>query len=449
MGFDNDEKNRIQPCPQHPTYFQYKSKPVLLLGGSDEDNLFQTVDPHLRVQLDRLVAAGGNYVRCTMSSRDARDVWPFAHESDTGLYDLTRFNEEYWRRFENFLHETHRRQIIVQVELWATFDFYGRHWLANPFNPKNNVNYDAGETKLPIVQDTHPCKVQSAFFRTTPQQDNDAKVLVYQQGFVDKLLSYSLRYGHVLYCMDNETAVDPAWGRYWSAYVKKAASEAGLSVETTEMWDPWDLSDPMHAQTAEHPQIYSFVEISQNNHQKRQAHWDNMQAMRRRLEQAGKLRPMTNVKIYGADTWRFGSDVDGQERFWRNIFGGCASARFHRPYSGLGLSQTAQTHIRSLRMLTDAMDWFAGEPHNELLTDRADNAAYCFAAPGSAYAVFFTDGGSVTLDATAARGDGWTVRWLDIMASAWRDPRPLDVSHPIELAAPGEGFWAALVAPNT
>jgi hypothetical protein len=35
------------------------------------------------------------------------------------------------------------------------------------------------------------------------------------------------------------------------------------------------------------------------------------------------IRPLTNVKMYGADTgperW-FRADVDGVERFWRNIF---------------------------------------------------------------------------------------------------------------------------------
>ena len=50
---------------------------------------------------------------------------------------------------------------------------------------------------------------------------------------------------------------------------------------------------------------------------------------------------MNNVKIYGADSGRFGTTVDAQERFWRNVYGGMASARFHRPESDLGLSSTA------------------------------------------------------------------------------------------------------------
>jgi hypothetical protein len=35
-----NEADRIQPYAKNPTYWQYLGKPVMLLGGSDEDNLF-------------------------------------------------------------------------------------------------------------------------------------------------------------------------------------------------------------------------------------------------------------------------------------------------------------------------------------------------------------------------------------------------------------------------
>ena len=60
-------KERIRPCTRYPRYWEYGGKPVLLLGGSIEDNLFQV--PNLREELDRLSRCGGNYVRCTMSVR--------------------------------------------------------------------------------------------------------------------------------------------------------------------------------------------------------------------------------------------------------------------------------------------------------------------------------------------------------------------------------------------
>ena len=36
-----DHSNRIKAYSKNQYYWQYKGKPVLLLGGSDDDNLFQ------------------------------------------------------------------------------------------------------------------------------------------------------------------------------------------------------------------------------------------------------------------------------------------------------------------------------------------------------------------------------------------------------------------------
>ena len=262
---------------------------------------------------------------------------------------------------------------------------------------------------------------------------------------MDKLLSETLQYGHVLYCMDNETAVTPAWGEYWATYIQKQAATAGRTVETTEMWDPWDLSDEKHKATFDHPETYSFCDISQNNHQKRQRHWDNAQKIRAGLS---PIRPINNIKIYGADGGRFGSTQDGLERFWRNIFGGFASARFHRPDSGVGLNETAQAHIKSMRILTDKMDIFTCEPHNDLLSNRAENGAYTIANPGREYAVYFPNGGSVDINlSTSEKADtkAVTIRWLNIAKSEWTQEGEIPFSDSITLSALTEDHWAVLI----
>ena len=139
--------DRIQPYSENAFYWQYEGQPVLLLGGTDDDNLFQWTGGTLIEQLDLLESVGGNYVRNTMSGRDEGNLWPYQKIRDK--YDLNRFNDEYWRRFETFLDETERRDIIVQIEVWATWDFYGEQWATNPFNPKNNVNYSSEQSGLP------------------------------------------------------------------------------------------------------------------------------------------------------------------------------------------------------------------------------------------------------------------------------------------------------------
>jgi hypothetical protein len=440
------EADRIQPYTANPFYWQYKGQPVLLLGGSREDNLFQI--PDIADHLALLAAVGGNYVRCTMSSRDPGDVWPFERDPSTGLYDLARPGKAYWDRFRRFLDLTAAHDIVVQIEMWDRFDFAREPWQANPYNPKNNINYTEAESGLKTEITTHPGRRESAFFRTVPALEHNATVLPYQEAQVEALLAISLAYDHVLYCMDNETNESPVWGLYWSDAIKRRAREVGVSVYTTEMWDDHDLLGPEHANTLDHPERYDFVDVSQNNHQVGFEHWQKPQEIRSRILASGRIRPMNSVKVYGANTGQYGTTRDAQERFWRNILGGLAGSRFHRPDSGLGLNPIAQAHIRSMRMLTAAFDVFTAEPHTELISMRSRNEAYCMARPGAAYAVFFPDGGDVRLSVSDAGARDLTVRWLEIRQSRWSgDPIPLAVEQgSVRLVTPTEeGYWAALI----
>lgn len=433
--------DRIGIYQANRAYWQYKGRPVVLIGGSKDDNLFQL--PDLKGHLDLLQSVGGNYVRNTMSARNDKgfEVQAF-QKTANGQYDLDRWNDEYWRRFESLLSLAQARDIIVQIEVWATFDYYRDNWEINPFNPKNNVNYTAKETGLPVKVSSHPTRTENNFFWSVPAERNQKTVLKYQQKFVDKILSISLKYGNVLYCMDNETSVTPQWGWYWSKYIGAKARVAGVKVHTTEMWDAWDLANAQHNATFDHPETYSFVDISQNNHQKKQAHWDNAQKQRARI--ARQRRPLNCVKIYGADSGRFGNDRDAMERFWRNIIGGLASARFHRPDSGLGLGEKAQANIKSMRMLLDKMNVFACQPRNDLLSERASNEAYCLANPGTEYAVYFTKGGQVTLDISAGPQSA-TVLWIDIMKSETGAPQRVEAGGKLKLKCPSDGYWVVLV----
>jgi hypothetical protein len=466
-----DDADRIQPYPGNPTYWQYRGEPILLIGGADQDNPFN--HPHLPPEglashLDLLVSQGGNYIRNTMTSRDlvdedleffrSRNHYPFHRDPETGLFDMERFEQEYWQRFRAFLEMTAARGILVQIEIWDRVDFGRDHvaypargWSAQPYNPKNNVNYTVEESKLPEVVDTHPGAGKNNFFRTTPEQEDNPLVLRYQKKFVDKLLSVAFAYDHVLYCISNETSESELWSGYWARYIREKAEEANVGVEVTEMWGSTDLSSRWYDFTFDDPELYSFVEVSQGNHRDGQEHWDNLMLGRQRMAASGAPRPMTSVKIYGGSR-HGGGTAEGKDKFWRSIIGGLAAARFHRPgprrgFYGIGLiDDRAQTQLRSMSMFLDAFNVFAAEPDNGLLSDRAENEAYCAADPGKQYAVYFPDGGSVTLDLSVAKG-AYRVRWLDIKRSRWSEEATLPGGKPARLTAPGEGQWVVLIEP--
>ena len=448
------ESDRIQPYVENPYYWQYKGEPVLLLGGSKEDNLFNHPDG-LEEHLDLLVACGGNYVRNTMGSYDEGNPYGFHLNQETGLYDLNKMGEELWERFSNFLKMTAERDIIVQIEVFDRFDYAQENWQKNPFNPKNNINYTVEESGLPEVINSHPAHRENPFFRSVPNLENNTLLLPWQEAFVSEMLSYSLQYGHVLYCISNETNESEEWGAYWANYIRSAASDAGVEVHITEMWDNWDLTHPEHNSTFDHPELYTFIDISQNNHISGQAHWDNTQYIRNRIKE--NPRPINNIKMYGGVT-HGGSLEEGLRRMWRNALGGMASARFHRPGPrgdvdplwGAGLGIKAQAYIRSTRYLMNEMGWPNIEPTLSFVSISTDQAnqvrsengipalqphlhedasiAAIKSPDGARAAIFVSHGACLEVD-TSQLKEGLQTQWFDPRNIAWLEAVPTEKGY--------------------
>jgi hypothetical protein len=130
------------------------------------------------------------------------------------------------------------------------------------------------------------------------------------------------------------------------------------------------------------------------------------------------------------------------ERFWRDIFAGCASARFHEIH--LGDSELAQRMVRSAREVTGAFDLFHCAPHPELLENPSPNQAYCLANPGKEYVVYFPSAGRVRLQTPGLEGQA-ELRWFGIERGAWLEPASVPEQRPIVLTTPGDGQWAVVV----
>lgn len=432
-------EERIQPWSENRSYWQLLGEPVMLVGGSQEDNLFQL--DNLEAHLDVLAAAGGNYIRNTMSSRDEGDLWPFAQRPD-GKYDLREISPDYFAKFSELLRLTHERGIIVQIELWDRFDFAREPWKLSPYRPANNVNYTTKTGRLKNNYPNHPGTNENRFFFSVPDLDNNQELLAFQQSQVDELLRISLGFPNVLYCMDNETSGSEQWGAYWAKYIQHKAAERGVSVFVTEMWDDWNLESKRHRRTFDHPELYPFVDISQNNHNKGQKHWNRLQWAR---DYVGKHpRPVNCVKVYGSDRKQFGNDRDGLERFWRNVLGGCAAVRFHRPPHGLGLSETVQANLKSVRAIEKHAPWWTLTPHQELLSAREPNEAYVAADLGKNYVVYFPDGGSVELDLATHQGP-LKLQWIELTTAKQQPESTVSGGKKVTLAAPAKGHWAVVL----
>lgn len=416
-GISSDISNVIKPYMENPGYWQYKGKPMLLIGGTDNDNLFQ--NENLKTHLDSLKDAGGNYIRNTMSDRDPGDEKAFFRNID-GKYDLSKWNDVYWDKFENLLRLTNERDIIVQIEIWDRFDHSRDPWLTDPYNPKNNINYTYEQAKLDSLYPKHPGSNTHPFFFTVPTLNNNELLLQYQKAFVDKMLSISLQYGNVLYCIDNETKGAEEWAIFWADYVKCKAGEKEIYI--TQMWDDWDVKSEMHKRTINNPDRYSYIDISQNSQTPGHDNWANAQYVFNYISK--NPRPVNSTKIYGSDYgqkegWARGKNSDhAVHTFFRNLMGGFASSRFHRPRYGLGLSQTSINCLKTVREIETIVKFWEITPRMDLLTENEKGEAYISAKEGENYLIYFTNNGNVKLDLSKQKGR-FTVRWIDIRNAEW------------------------------
>ena len=458
---DGNMKNvdRIQPYSENPRYWQYKGKPVMLLGGSATDHIF--LHEGLKAHLDEMHTVGANYVRNTMSQREPVELKPHKLLPD-GTFDLDQWNEEYWTRFQDMLKWTAEREIFVQIEVWDRFDYSTHFWQISPWNPAKNVNYSYEDIGFEPEYPKHSGQDLQPFFHSISGMPNYSpkldRIRAYQEAFVDRMLSYSLDYGHVLYCMDNETSTPAQWGQYWIEYIKAKAAARGVSVCTTDMFD-----DAFMAERAKHtplifkdPEHYMFADISQvNSRNYNQDHWDRLQWLLAKVNETYP-RPSNHTKIYGSGykTFGTGGPEDGIERFWRNIIGGSASSRFHRPDSGNGLNDHAKASIMAARLLEERVKFWDITPQINLLSDREPNEAYLAAKPGEQYAIYFPNGGSVGLDLTDAPGT-FEITWISVSMGitvdtgqtlGYRKQDPtIEGGSVVTLTAPYKGGWVAAV----
>ncbi len=473
IGVAENPLSGIQIYPENPFYWMYDGSPILLIGGTMEDNLFQ-IDS-LKEHLELLKSVGGNYVRCTMSARDEGNAKPYVTD-EKGLFDLDQFNPEYWNRLEDLLRYADALDIVAQIEIWATYDFYWgeQGWAQNPFNPKLNSNYTVEQSGLRDTID-HPAQsANNAFFLSVPALQNNQFLLDYQKAFVNKIMELSLPYNNVLYSIDNETTVHFEWGKYWSNYIHELAKDHGKKIFVTEMWDSWDPTEhEVEGAIVQHPELtdwhaeylntslhenarfafslgdtmsYQFLDVSNHNAQKGEVHYQTGLWVRNAVASYGKIRPINNVKIYGGDRDRIwsGNHQDGRERFWRDVFAGHASMRFHRKPSGLALSEEAQSQIKSLRMLTDQYPVFTLAPANQILSDREENEAFVLANEDqSTILIYFPSEGTVKVNVP----DGeYTMSGLDIMASGWMEK--ISYKLPGEVSNPLSGSFAVALTRN-
>jgi hypothetical protein len=429
-------------------YWKYKGELTLLLGafnhghnpfidGSTIDDIDIDSMDVIISQIQEMVDAGGNTLRCVLDPGWAtfRGIESY-HRNSEGKYDLSKPEGPYWERLATFIAEAEKRDVIVELEIWDRFDWFDDGWEANPFNPKNNINYTYENTNLKNAYErgeiyfNHPMTLgipgRPRYDTVSPEKKEKYDIVrEYQEIFVSKVYDVAKYHGNVLYNMNNETAEHTAWGEYWIEHLKNKADNDGIEIICTNMQDGlFELEESKElAHQLMHPEIYDYLDISQINSRLRdETHWEAVKYIADRAKQQGFLLHMT--KLYGNDGrlpdpwsgWKPGDSDNAIEEWWRNLIAGVAGVRFHRPLSGIGLSDKAKACILATRMVEEQAKFWEVDSRLDLLSQREADEAYLAADPGEKYILYFTHqgGGSVGLDMKDYGADQFNVSWINI-----------------------------------
>jgi len=156
---------KIQPIslhPQNPHYFLFRGKPTILVTSGEHYGAVLNLDFDYETYLKTLRADGLNHTRLwagtyreipgsfnitdnTLAPHPNRYICPWARSSTPGYahggnkFDLTRWDEEYFKRLKDFMAKASDAGIVVEINLWCP-NYDEALWKASPLNAANNVN---------------------------------------------------------------------------------------------------------------------------------------------------------------------------------------------------------------------------------------------------------------------------------------------------------------------
>lgn len=148
--------------PENPHYFLYRGKPTVIITSGEHYGAVLNLDFDHRRYLDTLARAGLNGTRTwagaycepprafqiasnTLAPLPGRFICPWARSAEPGYanggnkFDLNSWDEQYFKRFKDFLSAAGRRGIIVEINLFCPF-YDESMWQLSPMNAINNIN---------------------------------------------------------------------------------------------------------------------------------------------------------------------------------------------------------------------------------------------------------------------------------------------------------------------
>ncbi len=148
--------------PANPRYFLFRDKPAILITSAEHYGAVLNLDFDYVKYLDELAGHGLNHSRLfvgsycepqgafkieknTLAPAAGRFIAPWTRSDQPGYanggnkFDLTKFDDAYFKRLKDFIAQAGKRGIVIEVNLFCPF-YEDMQWKLSPQNAANNVN---------------------------------------------------------------------------------------------------------------------------------------------------------------------------------------------------------------------------------------------------------------------------------------------------------------------
>ncbi len=148
--------------PDNPHYFLFRGQPTVLITSAEHYGAVLNLNFDYVKYLDTLAADGLNLTRTftgayvepqgafniasnTLAPPAGRFICPWARSGTPGYakgghkFDLTKWDEAYFKRLKDFVAQASKRGVIVEMNLFCPF-YEESQWKLSPQNAANNVN---------------------------------------------------------------------------------------------------------------------------------------------------------------------------------------------------------------------------------------------------------------------------------------------------------------------
>src|SRR5438093_10178368 len=137
-----ESNNRLSLHPDNPHYFLFRGKPTVLITSGEHYGAVLNLDFDYVKYLDTLAKDGLNLTRTfsgayvepfgafnitsnTLAPRPGRFICPWARGDTPGYanggnkFDLTRWDEAYFKRLKDFVAQAGQRGVVVEMNLFC------------------------------------------------------------------------------------------------------------------------------------------------------------------------------------------------------------------------------------------------------------------------------------------------------------------------------------------